>query len=523
MNLITIAYRSILQRGLASCMTMLSMALGVMMVISVISIHGLVSDSFRKNSAFGYNMVVGAKGGGLQLTLNSAFYLSQPIENIPYDYYLEFKSSEERDREYNSTSLQHTAYEACWEATATNAMLTAPTGVNGLAALLTQDVVKQSTAETWESDQFFVEKPGRPAIRSMEIGRPTQYGQLTRFAIPLCLGDYYGPFRVIGTTPDMLKLLKHGPETDQKYTFSQGRNFETYNADHGFFEAVVGATVARNQGIRVGDEIAPAHGAEDGEAHARTFTVVGILDPTGTPQDRAVFVNIEGFYLMENHAKPIEQEPSDDEASLFADQTTPEEETHVHDHHQEVEALPIEQREVTSVLVLTSEALYAIPLENTINEGNVAQAVFPVQEITKLFEVIVKPVQLMMLTLTVMICVVSGVSIMVSIYNSMSERKHEVAVMRALGAGRLTIMFIVLAESILLAMCGGALGWVLGHGLNLIASPYIEGLTGVEIGFFSLAPREIILIPALLCLAVLVGFLPSLAAYRTDVAKALSS
>ena len=72
-------------------------------------------------------------------------------------------------------------------------------------------------------------------------------------------------------------------------------------------------------------------------------------------------------------------------------------------------------------------------------------------------------------------------------------------------------------------MCGGALGWVLGHGLNLIASPYIEGLTGVEIGFFSLAPREIILIPALLCLAVLVGFLPSLAAYRTDVAKPRSS
>lgn len=523
MNLITIAYRSILQRGLASCMTMLSMALGVMMVISVISIHGLVSDSFRKNSAFGYNMVVGAKGGGLQLTMNSAFYLSQPIENIPYDYYLEFKSSADRDQEYATHSIQQSAYEASWNATATSSLLTATPNIAGLANLLTQDVVQQATGETWDSADFFVQKPGRPAIRSLEIGRPTQYGQLTRFAIPLCLGDYYGPFRVVGTTPDMLRLLKHGPESDQAYTFSQGRNFETYNHAHGFFEAVVGATVARNQGIHVGDEIAPAHGAEDGKAHARTFTVVGILDPTGTPQDRAVFVNIEGFFLMENHAKPLEQESTDEETSLFADEASVTDDPHLSDHHDEVEGLPIEQREVTSILLLTSEAIYAVPLENTINEGNVAQAVFPVQEITRLFEVIVEPVQLMMLTLTVMICVVSGVSIMVSIYNSMSERKHEIAVMRALGAGRLTIMFIILAESILLAMCGGALGWILGHALNLLASPYIEGITGVEIGFFSLAPREIILIPALLSLAVLVGFLPSLAAYRTDVAKALGS
>ena len=522
MNLVTIAYRSILQRGLASCMTMLSMALGVMMVISVISIHGLVRDSFRKNSAFGYNMVVGAKGGGLQLTLNSAFYLSQPIENIPYDYYLEFKTPADRDREY-AHSIQREAYDASWNATATSTLLTAAPGVSGIAELLTQDMVQQATATTWNSAGFFVQKSGRPAIRSLEIGRPTQYGQLTRFAIPLCLGDYYGPFRVVGTTPDMLRQLKHGPESDQEYTFADGRNFETYNEEHGFFEAVVGATAARTKEIRVGDEIAPAHGAEDGKAHARTFTVVGILEPTGTPQDRAVFVNIEGFFLMENHAKPIEQEETEEEASLFADEAGPAADTRPHDHRDEVEALPIEQREVTSILILTSEAIYAVPLENTINEGNVAQAVFPVQEITRLFEVIVEPVQLMMLTLTVMICVVSGVSIMVSIYNSMSERKHEIAVMRALGADRLTIMFIILAESILLAMCGGALGWILGHALNLLASPYIEGITGVEIGFFSLAPREIILIPALLLLAVLVGFLPSLAAYRTDVAKALGS
>ena len=90
MSLWTIAWRSIRQRGLASLLTAASMALGVTLVVTVLAIYGLLSESFRRNSSFGYNMIVGAKGGSLQLTLNSVYYLSDPIENIPYDYFLEF-------------------------------------------------------------------------------------------------------------------------------------------------------------------------------------------------------------------------------------------------------------------------------------------------------------------------------------------------------------------------------------------------------------------------------------------------
>src|SRR5258707_6685013 len=98
MSLFRIAYRSILQRGIASLLTMFSMALGVMLVVAVLSIHGVVSQSFRNNASLGYNMIVGAKGGREQLTLNTVFYLSQPVENIPYTYYLEFLKRDERDR-----------------------------------------------------------------------------------------------------------------------------------------------------------------------------------------------------------------------------------------------------------------------------------------------------------------------------------------------------------------------------------------------------------------------------------------
>src|SRR4029079_6080708 len=60
--------------------------------------------------------------------------------------------------------------------------------------------------------------------------------------------------------------------------------------------------------ITLGDQFSPSHGYQGGGAHASTFTVVGILKPSGTPNDRAVFINMEGFYLMEGHSEPVDAE-----------------------------------------------------------------------------------------------------------------------------------------------------------------------------------------------------------------------
>jgi putative ABC transport system permease protein len=157
-----------------------------------------------------------------------------------------------------------------------------------------------------------------------------------------------------------------------------------------------------------------------------------------------------------------------------------------------------------------------------VNEGQVAQAVLPVREITSLFKVFVDPLQWILLTLTVLIVVVAGISILVSMYNSMSERRHEIAVMRALGASRGTVMNVVLLESILLALGGGLAGWLLGHALFAAFTPLVTSYTGVVAPAFQFDPKELILIPGLIVLASLVGYLPALTAYRTDVGKALS-
>jgi putative ABC transport system permease protein len=492
MSMWMIAWRSIQQRGLASSLTAFSMALGVMLVVAVLSIHGVIQSSFRNNANLGYNVIVGAKGGKLQLTLNSVYYLSQPIENVSYDFYMEFLDQAARDQELTN------------------------------------------------------------ALRAPVERRDGEFAPSVAVAIPLCLGDYFGRFRVVGTTPDMFEKLKFGPDGDRSYEFAQGRNMQRRSAENGFFEAVVGSTVAAEMKVKLGDHISTTHGDPEGEGHGRKFVVVGVLAPSGTPNDRAAFVNMEGFYLMKGHAKPLQPEPSvpnapaadsvaaetahaqgaqigaDEHAATFADQLA-------------LPALPVEQREVTAILVRTSSVLVVPQLQNIINEGKQAQVVLPILEIYTLFEVFVKPVQLVLLVLTAMICVVSGVSILVSIYNSMAGRRHEIAVMRALGASRATVLSIVLVESIMLSVGGGAVGWLFGHTLNWLANPIIERRTGVSVGFFDFAPNvnlyallggsgsiqwasissEFLLIPSLLILAVIVGFLPALAAYRTDVAASL--
>lgn len=486
MSLFRIALRSIQQRGVASALTMFSMALGVALVVGVLLIHGEVSKSFHKNSALGYNMIVGPKGGKLQLTLNTVYYLSEPIETLPYSYYLEFKPAADRTD-----------------------------GQNG------------------------------------------RYAQFITHAVPVCLGDYYGRFRVVGTTPDLFNKLSVMPaptprpgeepaEPEKLVHFAQGRNLETHSKENGYFDCVVGATVAREMNIKLGDKVNPSHGAQDGHTHEQPFTVVGILEREGSPYDRGVFVNIEGFYLMDGHAKPVEEEETEAPAADATAEAAPAEEAeHDHDHaaHGDFQPLPLDQREITAVLVRTGSPFYTAQLQNVINEGVRGQAVLPIQEIFSLFDTFIAPIQKLLLGLTAMICLVSGISILVSIYNSMSDRRREIAIMRALGAGRSTVMSIILVESILLVTGGGLLGWVGSHALVGLFSGVIAARTGVTIGFFDVAPpvdliqlltagqgsgsmtmpvsTELLLIPCFLLLAVLVGMWPAITAYRTDVAKSL--
>lgn len=471
MNLFQIAWKSIRQRALSSSLTGLNMALGVMLMIAVLLTYGIVKEAFSKQST-GFHLVVGPKGSKIDLVLSSVYHTAPPIENLPYLYYKELQN--------------------------------------------------------------------HPDIQE---------------AIPIAFGDttqsHEGFFPIVGTIPRYFELPYSEEETFKIRGKQMGRKFD----------AVIGAKVAETNGWDVGSTFKMLHGGVDdpnAHVHDEEFTIVAVLARTGTPNDKTVFVNLDGFYAMSGHDKPVEEAiaqlkkfypegvPGGEERINELRKWAKEEaeahahHDHGHDHHGHDHSghdhahhdhgsheMPDEVKEVTSIFLTMKgddgdEQLRAFKFMNELKTGYKAEAANPFATMNKLMNELVGGIQKMMAVLISLIIIVSGVSIFVSIYNSMSDRRKEIGIMRALGAQRRTVFSIILAESILLCLGGGALGIILGHGIVILAAPYIEQVTGLIISPFAFEWLELVLIPALLGLAALIGFLPGITAYKTDVAEALS-
>jgi putative ABC transport system permease protein len=453
-NLVSIAWKSIRERGLASSLTAFSVALGVMLMVSVLVIYGILKSTFNQQS-INYDVIVGPKGDPLQVVLNTVYHVSPPIKNMPYRYYLELK----RDPRVN-------------------------------------------------------------------------------IVIPVAMGDVTqeGAFPIVGTTPEFFDV-----------GYAPKRPFLVKAKGNGFsrpFDAYIGSRVALLNGWTLGTKLKLVHGgAETGHVHNEEFEVVGLLAPTGTPHDKTVYVNLEGFYQIQGHDKPLDEainrereffnEPKLTKDELKAEIERIEKKFGKHDHghdghdhrghdHDHAHKLPDIQKEVTSVLLQCKTPIASRMLIADLKAGQQAQGVNPIEPMQKLMTDVLGPVQLLLIVLTGLIVVVSGIGIFVSIYNSMSARRREIAIMRALGAQRSTVLSIILAESVMLCVGGGLLGLVLGHGLVLATQPMVEIKTGLIIDPYSFSPYEGILFPVLFALGVLVGFLPGMTAYQTDVADSLN-
>ncbi len=451
MNLATIAWKSIRQRAVASGLTSLSVALGVMLMVTVLVINGVVGEVFSQRS-IGYDLIVGPKGSDMQLVLSTVFRVQPPIENLPYKYYLQVKDD--------------------------------------------------------------------PRVS---------------VAIPFAFGDFTeeGAFPIIGTVSDFFT-----------YEYAPGKMFRIRGKQlSNPFDAIIGSRVARENGWDIGSKFKLVHGgAESDHVHDEEFTVCAVLASTGTANDRSVFIHIEGFYQIAGHEKPLSEAvkrwrefngQSVDEAEMAAevaaltkkyglDEHHDHGHGHDHGHHHHSHGIPDEQKEVTAILLQMKSPVQSPLFAGELRKGYKAQAVNPIVPMKRLMDNFVGNIRKVLLGLTSLIIVVSGVGIFVSIYNSMADRKREIAVMRALGASRQTVFAIVLLESILLCVGGALLGLVLGHGLVLLAAPIVESKTDLVISPWKFEWLELVVLPVMVVLASLVGFIPGMTAYRTDVARALA-
>jgi len=363
-----------------------------------------------------------------------------------------------------------------------------------------------------------------------------EYAKYVEEAIPITVGHHFKMTTIVGTNSKFFDKLTYidSRNRDRRYEFAKGSNFK----DSDTFAAVVGSIAALNTGLQLGEEFRPAAPGENFDMHHEPFKVVGILKPTGTPNDNVIFVNINGFYDMHGLlTETVAHEDGDEDEDAHAG----------HDHGEHGEGLS--NNDYSAILVMAKQwsatpeidmdkaretgqvdtsklnrsrtDIGAMALPELINQNTDVQAVSPVREISAFLENVVGNVQLILVLLAVMVVIVAGIGMMVSIYNTMNERRQEIAIMRALGARRITVMMIIMLESVLLSLGGGLFGILIGHVMLSLVSPWVASYSGIILYAWSFHWTELTLIPGLLVLAAFIGYLPAAVAYRQDVATSL--
>ena len=316
-------------------------------------------------------------------------------------------------------------------------------------------------------------------------------------AIPYALGDNYLGYRVVGTTTDLF----------DEFELTRGQRFEIRPGGRAFDpslrEAVIGSTVARETGLNVRGTFKPFHGlAYDGrDQHQEEYTVVGVLEPTGSPSDRVIWIPIDGVFRMEGDVLRGTGEafrPSDG----FE--------------------IPDEAKEVSAVMLKLSSPRAGVTLGLLVNkQGKVATLAWPIGKVmADLFRKL-GWVNRVLELVAFLVLAGSAAPILASLYNAMNERRREFAILRTLGAKKRTVFSAIVLEAATISTLGALLGFAVYAAILATAATIVKAQTGVVLDGLAYHPAFVWTPIGMILLGALAGLLPAAKAYSTDVASNL--
>lgn len=330
---------------------------------------------------------------------------------------------------------------------------------------------------------------------------------LIKKAIPLSLGDNYKSYRIVGTNHDIVDLysgkLKEG---------------DLWKND---FEVTIGKTVADETALKIGDKFISSHGfVEDDHAHdEHSFIVKGILDGTGTVMDQLIFTNTATIWRVHEHA-----EKTDTTHAEHADEHDHSAENSAHQHdNSNADLLNHPDQQITSVLIQYKSRtnFQALNFGRNINENTDMQAASPAIEINRLYNMIGVGTDALR-GLAILIAIVSALSIFISLFKSMRERKYELALLRVMGAGRTKVFALIIVEGLILALIGFLIGTLMSHlGMETVAK-YLKADFRYSFTGWKWVSEEWIILAVSLVLGFVAALIPAIQAAKTDINKTLS-
>jgi len=318
---------------------------------------------------------------------------------------------------------------------------------------------------------------------------------MIKTAIPLAMGDNYRSFRIVGTNK---KYLDHFGAT-----VAQGKLFQQD------LDVVIGPRVAEATRLKLGDTFSSQHGLdENGEAHEDVkYKVVGILSPSNTVADQLILTNVSSIWAVHEHG-----EEHHDEGEEHA-------EGEDHDH-EEGEAHADEPREITSMLIQFRNPL-GMMLARGINTNSKLQAALPNIEVNRLFDLLGVGVDTLR-GLAIAIIIISGISVFVSLYNSLKERRYEMALMLSMGATRAQLFGMLLLEGLVLALIGFVLGILFSRIGLWFFSATVSSQYHYDLTSFTILPEEWLLLGMAVLIGLLAAALPAVGIYRMNISRTLA-
>jgi putative ABC transport system permease protein len=483
MSYLQLVLKQMRQRALSTWLTTLSVMLGVALAIAIM-VLGRESVSLFGQSSYGYDAIIGIKGSPLQLVLNTVYHMDRSQGNIPYDQYTR---------------------------------LLAPA-------------------------------PGAPVPAENLF-------KYAKIAVPVVVGDTLnGIYRIVGTSPKFFGFDDQGnplpPEQVMDYRpgsklqIAQGNAFAVNK-----FEAIVGSEIPRLTGYKIGDLIQATHGTPTPgvapDIHLQKWKIVGVLAPTHTSIDRVVYIPLISFYTIAEHGSglrahakiregdaPPTNEPDPDsdkdnqipDANGFTHFSNYDFNTHDQTIHLNMDRVPPTDWEISAILVTSRGGNSEQALEYSLNNGTDVMACNPASVMREFFNTFLQPMRQVLLIICSLVTIVAAVGILVSIYNSVSARLGEIAILRALGATRGTVLQLICLEATVVAIIGTILGVAAGHFVNYLGSIYMLDHYGeaLDYNYWEYVVEGCYALGVVI-LAALAGLVPAIKAYRTPVATYLGA
>jgi len=513
MMILRLALTSLRSRFLTTALTVASIALSVTLLVGIENVRAGVRDSFA-GTIRGVDLIVGARGGTLQVLLSAVFGIGSPSGSVKLSTMERWKahpavkwvvpySLGDSHRGFRVVGTTPEFYERYRFRKDGRIVF-----VSGRAAVADTEVVIGS--EVAEKLGYTIGTPVVVVHGLRDIG--TSSHEAHPFHVVGILGRTFTPIdRSVYVTLGGIEVM-HQPEAGAGVAGSSMASAE-----------VAGGRVSggRGQGGTAQKPTARKSAKAAAIIAANKQRAAAMAPPAGTPMVMPGAEPPPGTPLVMPGAEPPPSAMPEVKAAAVAQRVVtkeklaaPMEAEPAHDHGDD---------QITAFFVGTKNRFEALMLQREMNTDLVEPltAVIPGVALGELWQNI-GSAEVGLRVIAIFAVAIGLTGMLVALYSSLEARRREMAILRAVGAGPRMIISLLVLESGLLALLGCIIGVATVYLGLFVAQGPIEQRFGLHLALHPLRSMEWTYLAVVMGAGVVIGFVPAWKAYRTSLVDGLS-